>query len=319
MDALGHLLGGMGAYAKTGALLFGYWLSTGWAFSFLFELPFKRRLWRFLTGFLPAAGVGSLLLGLAASRGPCFRVIHFSWWLDVGIILLVALSFLVGRKSKVAAALGVVCVLALTGWFYVKGLSRIYSNLARETRVAEITLDRFEQDGKFMVVRFVRIRDDDKRLPPEVFRIEGDEVYVEAAVVKFKQENALLGGRSIYVFRRMFGNLQAPARGAPLDRTGQIPKGGKLQPGPPGVLEKLTFPILERMEKEVWKEFLWLSQNEFRSDKVDAAFNTAVGKHLELDRVYQISIQHNGAMLFRTVGTRVPPVTAASNRGGEDV
>ncbi len=319
MSWFGELLDGMTAYAGVALLVFGYWLFAGWAVSFLLELPFKKDARRVLVGFLPGAALACVLLGLAADRGgPHFRVIHFSWWMDAGIIAVVGLSFLAGRVTRLAAGLGVVCVLVLTGWVYVRGLTRIYANLSRETRIAEITVERFEEGSRFMVVSFVRIRDDDKRLPAEFYRIEGDKVWVQAGVVKFKQENALLGGRSIYVFRSIYGDLEAPASGARLDTAGEIPEGKKLASAPPDLLERISFPVLERMEKEIWKEFLWLSQNEFQSDKVDAAFDVAVGKHLRQDRVYQVSIQHNGSLLFRTVGMRMPPVTEASNPGDED-
>ncbi len=313
------LFAGMMSYVQASLVLLGYWLCAGLALSFLAELPFKKRCRRFLVGFLPTTVAATMLLGVGFAFGPRFRVLHFSWLLDILVIFSLAALFLVGRKSKVAAGLGVVMLLGVMFWTYGRGIGRIYENLAAETRVAEITVAGYEEGGKLMLINFVRIKKDGRRLPPEVYRVEGNELYVEAAVVKFKEENALLGGRSIYVFRRFYGNNQAPDDGPVLDRDGQIPGGAKLHPETPTILAQLTFPITEAMEREVWREFLWLSQNEFASDKVDAAFNTAVGKHMELDRVYQVSIQHNGTMLFRTVGRRVPPTSEANVDGGEDV
>lgn len=98
--------------------------------------------------------------------------------------------------------------------------------LCASRRVAQ--LDVLEQsqgeDGPVTVMRWQQIALDGRLAAPEIVTIQGRQVYLEAMVVKFQHE--LIGrgadgerSASLALFRRAFGERQAPVTGHPLDQT----------------------------------------------------------------------------------------------------
>ncbi len=98
--------------------------------------------------------------------------------------------------------------------------------LCASRRVAQ--LDILEQtptdEGPVTVMRWQQIAPDGRLAAPEIVTIQGRQVYLEAMVVKFRHE--LIGkgadgerSASLALFRRAFGERQAPVTGHPLDQT----------------------------------------------------------------------------------------------------
>ena len=77
-------------------------------------------------------------------------------------------------------------------------------------------------------VRFQEFGEDGEPLgDPVLYTIDGDQLYVDAHVIKFEdrfvQERDLVRGSSLLVFQRLFGSYEAPADGLQLDDAGRLP------------------------------------------------------------------------------------------------
>src|SRR5262249_35214663 len=88
-------------------------------------------------------------------------------------------------------------------------------------------------------VRFTELGADGEPLAPgRDLTIEGKSVYVESLVIQFDdryvEQGDALRGTSLCLFKRLFGENQAPSEGAPLDTAGQQPLayGGDTAPDP---------------------------------------------------------------------------------------
>ncbi len=126
---------------------------------------------------------------------------------------------------------------------------RLYAErLSASRRVAQVNvLEQHAggQDGPITVVRWQQVGPTGSLGTPEILELRGDQVYFEAWVIKFDYESVGLGlaGRetSLAMFRRAFGDRQAPATGLPLDQTappdaaGAVDQsGGRARPRGPG-------------------------------------------------------------------------------------
>jgi hypothetical protein len=122
--------------------------------------------------------------------------------------------------------------------------------------------------------------------------LDGEVVYVDAWVVKF--DDALvergdpLRGASLVLFRRLFGERQAPTAGITLDRDGVRPKayGGDAP--------------FDEVEREVWAKF-W----EFADDPkaaarlgVRLAQGEAPSRKVKKGEVYQLTVRASGGLDF---------------------
>ena len=102
-----------------------------------------------------------------------------------------------------------------------------------DRRVAQIEV--LSQTGSAaegnLATRFSFVEHDSHGRPlgqPKVFQIKGDQVYIDAWLIKFNDEfieggNDPLRSASLYLFRRIFGESQQPNEGFPLDAPGESP------------------------------------------------------------------------------------------------
>jgi cell division protein FtsB len=89
---------------------------------------------------------------------------------------------------------------------------------------------------------FIEVNDEGQPLEkPRVFTVKGDVVYIDAWVAKFDdkyvEQGDPLRGTSICLFRRVFGESQAPDKGAALDPVGTEPTAYR-NGGKPSALEQ---------------------------------------------------------------------------------
>lgn len=170
------------------------------------------------------------------------------------------------------------------------------ARLGTEFRVADVVVT--EQTGprgrdRRTSLRFVPYDRDGNALEPRNFTIAGDVAYFDAFVLKFEDryvgEADALRGRSLYVFRRLFGEYQAPADGFPLDGS-----------SPDGVPEGLRVGAGE-YEAALWKDFWSLAADpEKASSKgVRVAQGEAVYTRLEEGRTYRLTIEADGGINIR--------------------
>jgi hypothetical protein len=199
-----------------------------------------------------------------------------------------------------AAALGwTLFVLQLGRDDVARENSRLRETLARlgtEFRVADVhVLDQSGPRGRdrrttFSFTRYAR---DGSALPPSTFTVAGDIAYFDALVLKF--DDAFVGsadplrGRSLHLFRRVFGEFQAPADGFPLDAG-----------SPDGVPEAMRLG-LGSFEEKLWKRFWDYAANPelAASDGVRVAQGEAVYTRLEKGMSYRLTIEADGGLNIR--------------------
>lgn len=137
----------------------------------------------------------------------------------------------VGGALTLAAILSALAVGTLVWHDYrvrqreMETLRMMVARLESERRVAQIFIESQHRDAADGVLvtelRFAEV--DERGMPPEEkrIRVRGEEVYFDALVIKFERDFVKQGdplrGRSLYLFRRVFGSSERPEDGAPLD------------------------------------------------------------------------------------------------------
>jgi len=184
-------------------------------------------------------------------------------------------------------------------------LQEALSRLGNEFRVADIVVTgRTGGRGREARTTF-RFHEYDRflnPLPPREFTVAGDVAYFDALVLKFEDSWVGAGdplrGRSLHLFRRVFGEYQAPADGFPIDAAGED-----------GVPDALRVGAGE-FERSLWKRF-W----EFAADPdgaakegVRVAQGEAVYLRLEVGRTYRLTIEADGGLNLKAA-----PISTARN------
>ena len=172
--------------------------------------------------------------------------------------------------------------------------------LTAESRVADVKVltQRRAADGvPVTTFEFVERDRAGKALPPQVFTVPGEVVYFEALVIQFLDKEVMVGdplrGKSIHLFRRVFGEAQEPREG---------PLIGAAQPdGIPDVYR--ISPSPSAFEKRLWRLFWhWADHpSEAEQEGVSVAAIKAVGIRPTAGSAYQITLRHAGGLDIRKV------------------
>lgn len=151
-----------------------------------------------------------------------------------------------------------------------------------------------ENESVSTTVRFTELTPDGDTLgSPRVFTVPGDIVYVDNWIVKFEDkyvESAdLVRGTSLTLFRRIFGEDQAPRDGFALDEVGSTPqaylRGGQASD----------------FEQEIWSQF-WEFANDpdkAASKGIRAAHHQAVGQKVVPGKSYLIELRASDGLTIR--------------------
>jgi len=125
---------------------------------------------------------------------------------------------------------------------------------------------------------------------PREFTVTGDEVYVDALVVKFEDEFVTAGdalkGRSLLLFRRIFGDRHRPVEAYVLDREGQMPQAYAAEKAP------------SAFERDLWAQFWTLANDpaEAKRRGVRALHGEAVSTKLRKGGVYAVTFRSTGEL-----------------------
>jgi len=123
--------------------------------------------------------------------------------------------------------------------------------------------------------------------------LEGDEVYVDALVIKFDDTFVIAGdalkGKALLLFRRIFSDRRRPAEGHVLDREGQMPQTYAVERAPTA------------FERELWARFWELANDpeEAKRRGVRALHGEAVSTRLRKDRIYTITLRSTGELTIQ--------------------
>jgi hypothetical protein len=211
---------------------------------------------------------------------------------------------------KKALAISVTAFLVLAGylgWDYfqnearlreqVRQLQEVVTRLNAEYRVAQIIVhdQTVDAEGRTLTtLEFREVSRDNELLPPISATLVGTEVYFESLVIKFQnqyvEQGDALRGKSIILFRRMFGSGTAPDDGVPIDRNASNPN------GIPDVYRVSKQP--SELEVDLWNKFWFYANNtkEAAAKGVRVMQLEAIGTRVEPSRVYELRVENDGGM-----------------------
>ena len=157
-------------------------------------------------------------------------------------------------------------------------------------RIARLTVVDQRRNGEneelVSTVEFVEFDDRGEQIDePKRFDIAGDVVYVDSWIVKFDdkyvEQQDLDRSTSLVLFRRIFGEMQEPREGFPIDRAGSAPKiyarGDKMS----------------EFDKQIWGDFWSVANDEVRQRElgIRAAHGDAPSIKVQKGRSYRIELR----------------------------
>jgi hypothetical protein len=154
-----------------------------------------------------------------------------------------------------------------------------------------------ERDGRlYTTIKFVETARGDmlNKVLEKEYEIEGDVVHFDALVVTFSDQAVMDGkARSLYIWRRVYGEHQSPSEGFDIEAPGTHPERYA------GLLRDLKVP-----EQQLFWEAIWgLANNpEALSEYgIKAIYGNAVYKRLRPGLIYVFKIGANGQVYPETV------------------
>jgi hypothetical protein len=169
----------------------------------------------------------------------------------------------------------------------------VVNRLTDERRVAEmlVTDQKIVGGVPQTTLLFQEYSRNKSMLPPKQFTISGDQVHVDAMVIKFEhglvEKDDALRGHSIALFTRMYGNHQSPDQGPTIDTPGQIP----------GFYEGID-PSVSSFETNLWQNFWKLARDSDYRQKMGVRVSNgqSVWWPCEPGMLYTISIESAGGL-----------------------
>jgi hypothetical protein len=165
-----------------------------------------------------------------------------------------------------------------------------------ERRARIVVLDQTRSaDGSFLTrIRFSELDSQGQPIgESRELEVTGDEVYVDTLVIKFEDEFVTAGdalkGRSLLLFRRIFGDRLRPVDALVLDREGQMPQAYAAEKAPTA------------FERELWAQFWTLANDPAEAKKrgVRALHGEAVSTKLRKDGVYAVTFRSTGELTIQ--------------------
>src|SRR5215470_3511498 len=163
-----------------------------------------------------------------------------------------------------------------------------------ERRARLVVLDQTIVPGGHPRTR-VRFSELDGQGEPRELVLEGDEVYVDALVIKFEDTSVMGGdalkGKALLLFRRIFTDRRRPAEGEVLDREGQMPQSYAAERAPTA------------FERDLWARFWELANDPEEAKKrgVRALHGEAVSTRLRKDLIYTITLRSTGELTIQPI------------------
>lgn len=172
----------------------------------------------------------------------------------------------------------------------IKRLAMANRLLKVDRRVAHVeVVDQWRVDGDGELMTKIRFHEVDKNgdplAEPREFTIRGDVLYVEAWLVKFRDELTEAGdplrGTSLYLFRRLFSEKQAPEDGFELDSVDARPAAYR------------SGTETSALEQEIWRDFWSFANDQARRDEegVRAVHGEAPSMKLRKDKQYKLVLR----------------------------
>ena len=220
------------------------------------------------------------------------------------------------KRRWLRAVLGLLLLAGVGGFAYYRGFSarraetiedllernralqRALLSLTREDQIGFAKVLRQERrDGKlYTTLKFVETARGDLRRPvlEKVYEIEGDVVYFDALIVTFTDRAVMDGkARSLYLWRRVYGEHQPPAAGFPIETPGTCPERYA------DLLRSLKLSARRTFWEAIWK--LANDPEALRDRGIKAVYGNAVYKRLRPGLIYVFKIGADGQVYPETV------------------
>jgi hypothetical protein len=133
-----------------------------------------------------------------------------------------------------------------------KELKQAVANLTHETQIgyAKVISQQTREGRLYTRLKFVETDPADplKRLLEKEYEIEGDVVHFDALIVTFEPQLVMDGReRSLYLWRRIYGETMTPEQGLPIETPGDEPKRYA------ALCEKLSIKDRTLFWREIWQ------------------------------------------------------------------
>ncbi|MGB0743306.1 MAG: hypothetical protein ACPGSB_02165 [Opitutales bacterium] len=171
-------------------------------------------------------------------------------------------------------------------------LNKAIRNLTEEQQIGFATLQSQSKNALGQVESLVRFVQTAPGRPQEIvseelFVVEGDVIYFDALIVKFSNEYVKDGkGRALYLWRRIYGEGEAPSDGDLIQMPGEGPER----------YSAITKSLRLKNQPVFW-EAIWDLANDpqqLSEYGVTAVFGNAIYTRMQPDKVYLIKISPTG-------------------------
>ena len=177
-------------------------------------------------------------------------------------------------------------------------LKKAITSLTHEDQIGFAKVIRQEErEGKlYTTIRFVETARDDmlRKVLEREYEIEGDVVHFDALIVTFNDQTVMDGkARSLYLWRRVYGEKMNPSEGYDIEAPGTHPERYA------GLLRDLRLP-----EQKLFWEAIWDLANDpeaLRDHGIKAVYGNAVYKRLQPGLIYVFKIGADGQVYPETV------------------
>ncbi|GMU23062.1 MAG: hypothetical protein AMXMBFR13_31450 [Phycisphaerae bacterium] len=182
-------------------------------------------------------------------------------------------------------------------------LQRAVERLTGEARMAEVHVIEQVFAGQPVngqpsptdqtTIEFIELDREGHPLPGRRFTLQDDVIFFDALVIRFHQELVAAGdalrGKSLALFRRVYGEAQSPTDGFAIDPAGDVPDFYRVEPEP------------SPFERELWARFWDLARNPelAASQGVEVAQGEAVYVPMRQGDVWSLTLQNNGGLKMK--------------------
>ena len=187
-----------------------------------------------------------------------------------------------------------------------KRLKKAVANLIHEDQIgyAKVVKQDKQKGTLHTTLKFFETarNNKDRTVLSKEYTIEGDIVYFDALIVKFDSSMIMDGRqRSLYLWRRIYGENMAPSKGYEIEPAGKEPRRYEGFMGEEPLWKKLLGhpPDSERFWKAIWDP----SNNPDKLKKygITAIYGNAVYKKLKPGFIYVFKISNTGEVYPETV------------------
>jgi len=218
------------------------------------------------------------------------------------------------KKTNIMAYIvGVICLLIIAymgrGFYYGaktihellaenKHLKLAITNLTREEQIgyAKVISQQIVDEQLLTTIRFVETARDDKlkKILEKEYTIEGDIIHFDALIVKFSNKMVMDGKtRSLYLWRRIYGEKMAPEEGFLIEQPGTEPQRYS------DLLKALPIKQSQMFWSNIWG--LANDPMKLKEYDIEAVYGNAVYTRLTKGLIYIFKISPTGQVYPETV------------------